>query len=46
MIHEAVAVMQFHGSAEDLARVFHAHPTLPEVMKQAALAVDGKATGF
>lgn len=46
MIHEAVAVMQFHGSAEDLARLFHAHPTLPEVMKQAAMAVDGRATGF
>lgn len=46
MIHEAVAVMQFHGSAEDLARLFHAHPTLPEVMKQAALAVDGRPTGF
>jgi dihydrolipoamide dehydrogenase len=46
MIHEAVAVMEFNGSAEDLARIFHAHPTLPEVMKQAAMAVDKWATQF
>jgi dihydrolipoamide dehydrogenase len=40
MIHEAVAVMEFSGSAEDIARIFHAHPTLPEAVKEAALAVD------
>jgi len=40
MIHEAVAVMEFGGSAEDIARIFHAHPTLPEAVKEAALAVD------
>ncbi len=39
LIAEAVAVMEFHGSAEDLARTCHAHPTLSEVVKEAALAV-------
>lgn len=39
MIAEAVAVMEFSGSAEDLARTCHAHPTLPEVVKEAALDV-------
>ncbi|MCM0606904.1 MAG: dihydrolipoyl dehydrogenase [Xanthomonadaceae bacterium] len=39
MIAEAVAVMEFGGSAEDIARTCHAHPTLPEVMKEAALDV-------
>lgn len=43
LIAEAVAAMAFHASAEDLARVIHAHPTLAEVMKEAALAVDGRA---
>ncbi len=40
MIAEAVVVMEFGGSAEDIARSFHAHPTLSEVMREAALAVD------
>lgn len=40
LIHEAVIAMEFHASAEDLARSFHAHPTLNEVIKEAALAVD------
>ena len=40
MIAEAVVAMEFGGSAEDLARSFHAHPTLSEVMREAALAVD------
>lgn len=39
MIAEVAAVMEFGGSAEDLARTCHAHPTLPEVTKEAALAV-------
>jgi dihydrolipoamide dehydrogenase len=43
MIHEAVVVMEFGGSAEDLARICHAHPTLSEAVKEAALAVDGRA---
>ena len=40
MIAEAVAVMEFGGSAEDIARTCHAHPTLSEAMKEAALSVD------
>ena len=42
MIAEAVAVMEFGGSAEDLGRICHAHPTLNEAVKEAALAVDGR----
>ncbi len=40
MIAEAAVVMEFGGSAEDLARTCHAHPTLTEATKEAALAVD------
>jgi dihydrolipoamide dehydrogenase len=40
MIAEAVAVMEFAGSAEDIARICHGHPTLSETLKEAALAVD------
>lgn len=40
LIAEGVAVMEFQGSAEDIARICHAHPTLEEVIKEAALAVD------
>jgi dihydrolipoamide dehydrogenase len=43
MIAEAVAIMEFSGSAEDIARICHAHPTLSEVMREAALAVDKRA---
>lgn len=43
MIAEPVAAMEFHGSAEDLARICHAHPTLSEALKEAALAVDLRA---
>ncbi|MFT7126832.1 MAG: dihydrolipoamide dehydrogenase [Pseudoalteromonas tetraodonis] len=43
LIHEAVSVMEFGGSAEDIARTCHAHPTLSEVVHEAALAVDGRA---
>ena len=39
-IAEAAVLMEFGGSAEDLARTCHAHPTLSEAMKEAALAVD------
>lgn len=42
MIHEAVTIMEFGGAAEDIARMCHAHPTLSEAMKEAALAVDGR----
>lgn len=43
LIHEAVVCMEFGGSSEDLARSFHAHPTLSEVIREAALAVDKRA---
>jgi dihydrolipoamide dehydrogenase len=38
MIHEAVVLMEFGGSSEDLARSTHAHPTMSEAVKEAALA--------
>ena len=43
MIAEAVVAMEFGASSEDIARSFHAHPTLAEVMREAALAVDKRA---
>jgi dihydrolipoamide dehydrogenase len=43
LIAEAVAVMEFAGSAEDIARTCHAHPTLSEAVREAALAVDKRA---
>ena len=43
MIAEAVVAMEFGASSEDLARSFHAHPTLSEVMREAALNVDKRA---
>lgn len=43
MIAEAAVIMEFGGSSEDLARTCHAHPTLTEAIKEAALAVDGRA---
>jgi dihydrolipoamide dehydrogenase len=43
MIAESVLAMEFRASAEDIARTCHAHPTLPEAVKEAALAVAGRA---
>lgn len=43
LIAEAVAAIDFGASAEDIARVCHAHPTLSEAVKEASLAVDGRA---
>lgn len=43
LISELVTTIEFGGSAEDIARIVHAHPTLPEVVKEAALAVDGRS---
>ena len=43
LIHEVAVLMEFGGSAEDLARTCHAHPTLSEAVKEAALAVAGRA---
>jgi dihydrolipoamide dehydrogenase len=42
LIAEIAVAMEFGGSAEDLARTCHAHPTLSEAVKEAALAVDGR----
>ena len=43
LIAEAVTIMEFGGSAEDIARTCHAHPSLSEAVKEAALAVGGRA---
>lgn len=43
LINECVLAMEFHASAEDLARTIHAHPTLGEAVHEAALAVDNRA---
>lgn len=43
LVHEGVVAMEFHGSAEDLARICHAHPSLSEAVHEAALAVDKRA---
>jgi dihydrolipoamide dehydrogenase len=43
MIHEAAVLMEFGGSAEDLARTCHAHPTRSETVKEAALSVGKRA---
>ena len=43
LIAEAVAAIEFGASAEDVARTSHAHPTLAEAFKEAALAVEGRA---
>jgi dihydrolipoamide dehydrogenase len=43
MIAEAVTTMEFAGSAEDIARICHAHPTLSEAFREAAMAVDMRA---
>ncbi len=43
LIAEAALAIEFGASAEDLARAVHAHPTLPEALKEAALAAGGRA---
>jgi dihydrolipoamide dehydrogenase len=43
LIAEAVAAIEFGASSEDLARICHAHPSMSEVMREAALAVDKRA---
>ena len=43
LMQEAVLAMEFGASAEDIARSCHAHPTLNEAVKEAALAVAGRA---
>ena len=46
LIAEAVLAMEFEGSAEDIARTIHGHPTLAEALHEAALAVDKRAIHF
>ena len=46
LIAEAVVAMEFKASAEDIARICHAHPSLSEATKEAALAVDKCALNF
>ncbi|WP_233237800.1 dihydrolipoyl dehydrogenase [Bordetella sp. LUAb4] len=46
LISEAVTIMEFRGAAEDIARICHAHPTLSEAVKEAALAVDKRTLNF
>jgi pyruvate/2-oxoglutarate dehydrogenase complex dihydrolipoamide dehydrogenase (E3) component len=43
LIAEAVSVLEFAGSAEDIARISHAHPSLSEAVREAALAVERRA---
>jgi dihydrolipoamide dehydrogenase len=43
LVHEGVLTMEFSGSADDLARICHAHPTLSESIHDAAMAVDKRA---
>jgi len=43
MIAEAAVAMEFGASSEDIARTCHAHPTLSEAVKEAALAVDKRS---
>jgi dihydrolipoamide dehydrogenase len=43
LIAEAAVAMEFGASSEDIARCCHAHPTLAEAMKEAAMAVDRRA---
>ena len=46
LIAEAVVAMEFRASSEDIARICHAHPSLGEATKEAALAVDKRALNF
>ena len=43
LIQEVVNIMEFEGSTEDIARICHGHPGLPEAVKEAALDADGRA---
>jgi dihydrolipoamide dehydrogenase len=43
LIHEMAIAIEFGASSEDIARICHAHPTLSEAVKEAALAVEGRA---
>jgi dihydrolipoamide dehydrogenase len=43
LVQEGVTTMEFKGAAEDIARITHGHPTLSEVMREAALNVEKRA---
>ena len=43
LVHEVATAMSFGGSAEDIARICHAHPTTSEAVKEAAMNIDGRA---
>ncbi len=43
MIAEAVVAMEFQASSEDIVRTCHAHPTLSEIFREAAMAVDRRS---
>ena len=43
IVHEGVLTMEFKGSADDLARICHAHPSLSEAVHDAAMAVHKRA---
>jgi dihydrolipoyl dehydrogenase len=46
LIAEAAVAMEFKAAAEDIARICHAHPTLSEALKEAALATDARSLNF
>lgn len=46
LITQAVTIMEFRGASEDIARICHAHPTLSEAVREAAMAVDNRAINF
>ena len=46
LIAECVVAMEFRASSEDIARICHAHPSLSEATKEAALAVDKRTLNF
>ena len=46
LVSEGVVAMEFGASSEDIARICHAHPSLSEATKEAALAVDKRALNF
>jgi dihydrolipoamide dehydrogenase len=46
LIAEGVVAMEFGASSEDIARICHAHPSLSEAVKEAALAVDKRSLNF
>lgn len=46
LISEAVLAMEFGASSEDIARTVHAHPTLSEALREAALSVEKRSINY